>query len=280
MVVVALLSFGAVAFAGGDVACVLQIPRGTCHPELVDAIDPALTVTPSAGPTAAQCETCLEDHCCDAVGHCDDEPNCESAVRSAHQCVLQGGATRETACVNEIGTARGLDAYRCMRDQCGDACGLPVCHVDPAVGLILSPTCDACFANSCCAELNACAGNRACQLMTECILNRCGPAFGPTLAATPLDQLDQRISAVCSGAPGPPGIDGSGVSLTCVDECFQDFANQKYVQGPFGDVTQQSGCLAFKVYACGARAQCGPACTLEAGGSDASADAPGDAPRD
>jgi hypothetical protein len=179
-----------------------------------------------------------------------------------------------------------------MRDSCGNECGLPVCKVDPAAVLIQTPSCDACFASSCCSELNACYANRACKLTVECIVNECGPQLGASL-----------LSGAMLGAPPDGGGAGGGDAAAfdvcapptapngphaplCVSKCLCDYKFNDPGLAPDSDA-QRPALLALAVYVCAQQAECGKECPhdLDAGGDaaplgDATLDAPADSPSD
>jgi hypothetical protein len=279
----ALFAVALAAALGAAFSCkTFDLPNETCDPSKLHGgklPDPL---------TDGSCNTCLEDSCCDVVGVCERKEGCTDVVAGVHACVLReglGGARAETGCANErkLGEmTEADDAYRCMRDQCGAPCGLPVCRVDQAALLIHSAECDGCFASSCCPELNACYGSRACKLTVECIVQECGDTFGSLLVADALagaplppsgsDAGDLAVD-VCMQGNAPPGL---AVAPECVRKCLCAFRDND--QGlPPKEVEKRPTFLALQVYRCGVKAACGAMCSSE---QDASADAmrDGDAP--
>ena len=224
------------------------------------------------------CNRCLEDRCCEQVGTCERTNGCTELVSSVHACVLDAGlagAQDEKACAEEqmlAQTPPADDAYRCMRDSCGNECGLPVCKVDPAALLIQTADCDSCFSSSCCSELNACYASRACKLTVECIVRECGTELGASLSGTPIDFPDGGTDAaafdICAEAGAPNGPQGPA----CVRKCLCEFKDND--QGlPPRDDAQRPPLLALAVYVCGQKAGCGTACSKSA---DASSEAGAD----
>jgi len=223
----------------------------------------------SGGLTDSACNRCLEDRCCEQVGTCERTSGCTELVSSVHTCVLDAGlagAHDEMGCADRrmLGqTPAADDAYRCMRDSCGNECGLPVCKVDPAALLIQTADCDSCFASSCCSELNACYASRACKLTVECIIKDCGPELGASLAGAPIDIANSGGDAaafdICAEAGAPNGPQAP----ECVRKCLCAFKDND--QGlPPRDDAQRPPLLALAVYVCGQKAGCGTACSESA----------------
>ncbi|MDB4936058.1 MAG: hypothetical protein JWP87_3030 [Labilithrix sp.] len=276
----ALLALAVSAALGAALSCnTFDLPNETCDPSKQHGGQLSEPLSESA------CNRCLEDSCCDVVGVCERKNGCTEIVSGVHACVLHeglGGARAETTCAKPLDDMKEADdAYRCMRDQCGGPCGLPVCRVDQAALLIHSAECDGCFASSCCPELNACYGSRACKLTVECIVKECGSSFGSTLVAdalvgapltAPADAGD--LASVCPDGGAPPsGLLGV---QECVRKCLCEFKDND--QGlPPKDPAQRSIFLALQVYRCGVQADCGSLCTDGTdGGGDATRN--GDAP--
>jgi hypothetical protein len=223
--------------------------------------------------TGGACTRCVEDSCCDAVGACQNKARCFEIVKGVHECTLdagRAGASAESECAKDGGLDRDAgveadDTYRCMRDRCGSQCGLPVCRVDPAAGLILNVRCDQCFSSSCCPELNRCYGNRACKLALECITEKCEPSLAADLlddeiTGGPARALDAGLidpRSFCDDA-GPVLGDGGGAPR-CVRTCLCQFATGDPGLEPLDPGTQPFA-LALGVYACAASASCGKAC--------------------
>jgi hypothetical protein len=239
-----------------------DLPDETCDPSKQHGGE---LMTPLSDAT---CNRCLEDRCCDAVGVCERKTGCSEAVSGVHACVVAGGlagARKETACAEaqKLGEMPEADtAYRCMRDQCGGECGLPVCRVDPAALLIQSANCDACFASSCCPQLNECYASRACKLTIECIAKECGRTFGSAL--TP---------GILNGAPdaGTGSFDGQGLCSpdagtnaggppACIQRCLCAFKDNDQGLQPT-ELAKRPINLALSVYQCGVSAGCGQSCT-------------------
>ncbi len=241
------------------------------------------------------CNRCLEDHCCEQVGDCGHANGCQQTVSAVHACVIGAalkGAQREDRCATEQNLAQSPEAdraYRCMRDECGNECGLPVCKVDPAAVLIQTPSCDACFASSCCSELDACYANRACKLTVECIVNECGPQLGASLLAGQVLGPPDGGGAGGGDAAGfdvcaPPTAPNGPHAPACVSKCLCDYKFNDPGLAPDSDA-QRPALLALAVYVCAQEAECGKECPhdLDAGRtatSDASSDAPSDAASD
>lgn len=263
LAVVAALGSIAIAFS----CKTFDLPDEICDPRALGGPNLALLST------AAACTRCVEDSCCDAVGACQNKARCFEIVRTVHECTLdagRAGATAETECAKDGGLdrdggAEADDTYRCMRHRCGAQCGLPVCRVDPAAGLILNARCDQCFSSSCCPELNRCYGSRACKLALECITNECGAALASDLdegtlggiggafdAATP-----RMLASICDDA-GPPRGDAGGPPR-CVRGCLCKFANHDPGLDPL-DPEAKPFALGESVYRCAVAASCGKAC--------------------
>jgi hypothetical protein len=232
----------------------------------------------SGAATDSVCDRCLETNCCEQVGVCERSTNCTEVVSSVHTCVIDAGlagAHDETKCAdgNMLKSTQGAeDAYRCMRDSCGIQCGLPVCKVDPAALLIQTPSCDACFASSCCSQLNGCYASRACKLTLECIIKECGSELGASLSG-PTFQIpdgggDAAAFDICADAGDPNGSNAPA----CVSKCLCDFKDNDQGLTPSNDA-QRPPMLALAVYTCGQQAGCGAPCTAPA---DASTDAASD----
>ena len=236
-------------------------PGKTCFADRVNV----LGVSEDAGPSK-ECTTCLQTRnaphaCCDAVGSCDDDPDkqCVPAFQATHRCVIEGGATAEPRCKSLLTNDRSKSLYSCMRTNCGRECGVPSCDLDPAVVLFENPTCDSCVGSACCDKINACYKDRTCKLVIECITEHCPNTLGPSMSAfgsAASDARSETSTAVCAGKPFP---DGNIIPAhDCLQRCLDDFA-------PSGDAgtpdDQTARCLAFGVFACGAGASCGAACT-------------------
>ena len=241
------------------------------------------------------CNRCLEDHCCEQVGNCGHANGCQETVSAVHACVIDAklmGAQREDRCARDhmLEQSPAADqAYRCMRDSCGNECGLPVCKVDPAAVLIQTPSCDACFSSSCCSELNACYANRACKLTIECIVNECGPQLGASLLAGTVSSAPLNAGGGDGDAAGfdvcaPEAAPNGPHAPACVSKCLCDYKFNDPGLAPDSDA-QRPALLALAVYVCAQEAECGKECPhdLDAGGDaapDASPDATSDAAAD
>jgi hypothetical protein len=267
-VVVGALALGLVA----AFSCkTFDLPSETCDPSHLHA------GMLSGDRTDSACNRCLEDHCCEQVGTCERTDPCTKQVSSIHACVLAAGlagAQAEKGCATDqrlVSRTPADDAYRCMRDSCGNECGLPVCRVDPAALLIQTADCDGCFASSCCGELNACYASRACKLTVECIVKECGGELGAALAGAPIEFPDGGIDADAfdpCAAPGAPN--GASTAPSCVRKCLCEFKDND--QGlPPRDDAQRPPLLALAVYVCGQQAGCGMHCpkSVDAASGDA-----------
>lgn len=240
-------------------------PEKTCFADRVNA----LGATDDAGPNR-RCTTCLQTKnapkaCCDAVGACTDDPEnkCVSSVQAAHRCVLEGGASEESRCKGLLTNDKAKTLYSCMRSNCADECEVPSCDLDPGVILFANPVCDRCLGGSCCESINACYGQRRCKQIVECITTNCPRTLGPSmtiLGNAGAEVIETVRQAVCEGKDVPGG-EGSGA---CLQRCLDDFAPRDE-RGTIDDLNAR--CLAFGVYACGAKAGCGPKCLRPDGGS-------------
>jgi hypothetical protein len=248
-------------------ACVLTVPGKTCKPFAVNGI-----VDHAKRASQSVCETCLEDHCCDAIGRCDDEgESCENKVLATHQCVLDAGpdsSEQGCAAANLSPAGQSVAAYQCMHDSCGTECGLPVCQVSSTYGVLVAADCDQCVSSACCPELNDCANNRACKLVDDCVVRVCGAAFFDALGSADLAQLASTRQSVCSAAGPPPPLS------PCIDKCIADFGN--YEQS-FFEPDKRAACLGLRVVECIAGSKCAPICAraAEAGVGSPAADAGG-----
>jgi hypothetical protein len=240
----------------------------------------------SGGLTDSTCNRCLEDRCCEPIGACQRTTSCAELVSGVHSCVLDAGlagAQVETDCADQgkLGkTPAADDAYRCMRDSCGNECGLPVCKVEPAAVLIQTEDCDSCFSSSCCSELNACYMSRACKLTIECIIDSCRPQLGDSLAGVPLSivaDLDGGAPDICvdGGAELRPG---AADVPECVKRCVCIYKGNDPGLPP-SDPMKTPERLSLAVYVCGQQAHCGEKCPRSASdaGTDAASDAASDA---
>ena len=276
----AVLVLAATAALAAAFSCkTFDLPAETCNPS---------SLTSERSP--AECDRCMEDHCCDAVGVCERTDGCASMVSLTQECILKvklQGASSEKGCaeINQIAAKKdgGVElqnpeadgAYRCMRGSCGVQCGLPVCQVDQAARLILNPPCDQCFAGACCSELNQCYANRACKLTIECIISSCGSSLGAALedpTASPPDAGAgaPAIAALCA-VPLPP------TNLPeCVRSCLCAYRGNDLGLPP-SDNGRSAIALAADVYACGRTAECGPSCSGGAGDAGPVTDAAAEA---
>lgn len=270
------LALAGAALVEAHVACVNALPSAVCAPSEIQA----LPASPDTEITASQndCISCLDTPCCDAIGKCDDK--CRKKVRDAHACILAKGryheAEGERRCLddNDIeevpdASTPQRDAYLCMRDKCGDRCGLPSCVVDRSWGLFIDSSCDNCLSHSCCPEVNACAANRGCKLVTDCIVRNCKSLYGGvTTSLTPAIIAEQK-AAVCSNQPTPPI--GKDPTPQCVRDCI--FQEQTEDVSPTSGEGPSAGCLGIGIVACAVRAGCTTACAgADAGAADAGKD--------
>ncbi|HVH45555.1 MAG TPA: hypothetical protein VM925_24545 [Labilithrix sp.] len=234
-------------------------PDKTCYADRVNA----LGVEEDAGPQR-ECTNCLQAKnapkaCCDAVGACDEDPSkeCAPSFKAAHLCLVEGGPSEESRCKGLLTNDRSKNLYSCMRANCGRECRIPSCDVDPAVVLFANPGCDSCVGGACCEQINKCYGSRRCKLIVECITTHCTRTLGRSmtdLGLVPPEELAAVRNAVCSGQNDVEGGSGPGA---CLERCLDDFAPS----GDGGTADDYSArCDAFEVYACGARAKCGPKC--------------------
>ena len=249
------------AALGAAFSCkTFDIPTESCDPSNLDAqrlhgegID-------------GTCSRCLEDKCCDKVGVCTNKNGCVDLVRNVHDCVIKAGpaqaASMERSCAKDLSTISEADsAYRCMRDDCGLECGLPVCEVSPAATLLFNAACDSCFASSCCPQLNDCYGSRACKLSLECINRDCGAELGKALtalhAAGPesLMVLPDASIDICGDAGA-----STFMAPKCIRNCLCEFQNEDQGLQP-ADTSRLPFMLALSVYQCGGVANCGSRCT-------------------
>jgi hypothetical protein len=259
-----------------DVACT-QIPRELCNGASVNA------KVGLGGGDDRRCSECVEATCCDLVGDCA-KSDCANQVTNAHACVLDAGrraAVEEEGCKAKAGVDDRQDngnVYGCMRSHCGDQCGLPTCQLSSLVPPLGSPSCDHCFAQSCCSLMNECAQDRGCLIVLECIIERCAPAFPRELRKENHAAATQRRDDTCSGggnffvpdsAP-PPGSDDA----TCFLGCIRDKLSANTAEAA------HSRCLATQIDECGTDVDCGESCALPDASSDASTDAPVDASAD
>jgi hypothetical protein len=271
------LLVAALALALGLVAAfsckTFDLPNQTCDPSHLHG-------GMLSGDLTGACNRCLEDHCCDEVGTCEHTDHCTAQVSLIHACVLEAGpagAREEEACASRqtlVSRTPADDAYRCMRDSCGNECGLPVCRVDPAALLIQTADCDGCFASSCCGQLNACYASRACKLTVECIIKECGGELGASLAGAPIEFPDGGIDADAFDPCASPGApNGAPAAPSCVRKCLCEFKDNDQGLRPRDDA-QRPPLLALAVYVCGQKAGCGMHCPKSV---DAASDGPAEA---
>jgi hypothetical protein len=245
----AAFAFASILVAGGvaSLPSCTGLPDKTCFGDHVNA----LRTADDAGPDQ-ECTTCLQRQCCDRVGQCAEDEACVTGFRSAQSCVVERGRSEEGNCKASLTTPASENLYKCTREKC-QVCGLPSCTIDQAVLLIATPTCDRCMGGACCGELNACYQSRGCKLIIECITKHCPRTLGPQmqgLGEAPPQVIAQAQTEFCDrktdsiAQPGP-----------CLQRCLDDFAPP---DGTRDDL--EARCLAFKVYACGAQAKCGPKC--------------------
>src|SRR5262249_6216758 len=115
---------------------------------------------------------------------------------------------------------------------------------------------------ACCKPINDCYGDRRCKLVIECISEHCPNTFGSSLTAfgtLPPNIISQAVDTVCGGQTPPVPLPA------CLHRCLDEFAPDIGTDGGSA-ADQASRCSAFKVFACGAGAKCGPACTVPEGG--------------
>jgi hypothetical protein len=257
------LALTLLAALGAAFSCkTFDVPGETCDPSKQHGGE---LMTPLSDAT---CDRCLEDSCCDAVGVCERTEGCPEAVSGVHACVLReglAGARNETACAEtqKLGELPEADtAYRCMRDRCGAECGLPVCRVDPAALLIQSANCDACFASSCCPQLNECYASRACKLTIECIVQECGPTLGNTLTPGILNGAPDAGMGTFNGQDlcAADGGMHPGGPPACIQKCLCAFKDNDQGLAP-AELAKRPVNLALAVYQCGVSAGCASSCT-------------------
>jgi hypothetical protein len=233
-----------------------DVPASTCS-----ATRPSLMVGKevSVGRADPSCAACFEDRCCDEVGRCQDQNSCASRVRATQACVVAAGlqgAGKERACTTNLaGDPLATKAYGCMRERCGEGCGLPVCQIDPATLLMVNAECDSCVSGACCPQINACYGNRTCKLMLECIFDECKRGLSSELEDPAIRGGAVPSSCQPAVAAAPTTFDIAG---SCVAGCLARFA--AVAQGPEIDPGGRAGCLAFDVYSCASRAGCSKDC--------------------
>lgn len=230
-----------------------DLPAETCNPTGLFT-----QVPDDAGVEDRRCDRCLEDHCCDLVGACNQKPGCADIVSRSQTCVLGAGlraARDEASCARSNGLEtmkEASDVYRCMRDGCGTQCGLPVCQVEKAAVLLHNAKCDQCFSGSCCKQLNACYGSRACKLMIECIDAECGDTLGSSLKGVGLAGFGEE--RLCASPTAPPDFKGP----ECIRRCLCRYKDND--QGlPLAGAARPFA-LAQGVYECGGVAGCGDDC--------------------
>lgn len=253
----------ALAALGAALSCkTFDVPGEICDPSKQHGGE---LMTPLSDAT---CNRCLEDRCCDAVGVCERKEGCTPVVSAVHACVIReglAGARKETACAEgqKLADLQEADtAYRCMREQCGAECGLPVCRVDPAALLIHSANCDGCFASSCCPQLNECYASRACKLTIECIVKECGAGFGTTLIPGILGGAPDAGTGVFDGQDvcAREGGTNAGGPPACVQKCLCAFKDNDQGLTPT-ETAKRPVNLALAVYQCGVSAGCASSCT-------------------
>lgn len=281
-------AFVAAVVAGAGVA--LLASSSSCAYTIADGICRASSAIGSED--AGACVDCMQrtPDCCDQVGRCGEQGDCIERVRNTQRCIAEAGpyraAIEEESCKNALGldasdttTARARSTYACMRTNCGPACSLPTCKLDPAAGEFVNATCDRCVSLSCCNEVNACYGNRACKLTLECIVRKCGDGLGAALTANATNApiFTTACSAGSSMRPPDPVLPNN-----CIGDCIAQYATSS-VESSDTPPEQTIRCVATRVFACAAQAGCAAACVPEPnvdagmdasdGGVDASADA-------
>jgi hypothetical protein len=271
----AVLAF-ALALPAFSSSCAFALPRETCNAKDVTALLSGTDVDPA-------CKACLEDQCCDDVGYCvkDEAASCAARVKETHACVLGAGlrgALEERACKAHLGDSHHAQSlYACMRGHCGPDCKLPVCQLNPAALQFGAPSCDRCVTSSCCEQVNACYGSRTCKLALECIVKNCGRDLADDFKrAKTVDLGIIQQQACTSGPPDGATVSDGGDQIIgpCVRDCLVAYASTS--ADGVDDPTTEAGCLAFNVFACGARADCAADCAVATdAGSDAK-DAPSD----
>lgn len=217
------------------------------------------TVNKKQAPGATEpddhCTECLEAKCCDLVGDCQGG-ECANEVGQTHSCVLGAGrraAVAETDCRSSLRSDTSKSVYQCMRDNCGEACSLPTCRLEPLVPPIGNIQCDRCFAQSCCSLMNRCAENRTCLLALRCIIDECEADFAQELRKSAHPTAILRRDAICgdAGRP-PPGVDTTSCFARCIALTFVD-------DGPEAVAAR---CLAAQINECGADVDCGEQCAV------------------
>lgn len=253
------LVVASVALSATQPACT-EVPNQTCFGDKVNA----LTDDGGTDPRATGCTSCMQQTaCCDVLGACSDDLACTGEFKQMQRCMLERPG-KEAECKALLSGSASRELYACMRKPCGKSCGVPSCDLDPAVTLFVSPTCDRCIGSACCEQINACYGNRQCKLFLECVSDRCPKTVGASItgaSAVPADVLATFEAAVCGDAGAAALLTSASPVTTgaCLDRCLDEFARPK---AGLVEANREATCLALGVYACGARNQCGPSCTV------------------
>lgn len=248
---------GLVAAVTLAVACTSwEIPSKRCRASAFTLEDAAVATS-----LDAPCAACMNDQCCDAVGHCGETEGCNEQLTAARSCVLAAGTsarTKEEGCRAPLeGAPQARDTYACMRSHCGSNCAIPSCDIDPAAVAVVNGACDRCVTTSCCGPVNSCYARRGCKLVLECIFGRCGGDVGAAL-------LRDQKSGFSAGNPCAYASADAGVIAGfpgCIGTCMAEFGRE-------GD-TFDSACRAFDVLRCASQARCGEACVVADAGADA-----------
>jgi hypothetical protein len=279
-----------------DTSC-NPVPNEFCKGDAVNR-----KMSPGSTDPDDHCSECVEARCCDLLGDCQ-KTECAGEVATMHECVLRAeraAKREEPGCrTRNLKSAESDTLYACMRNNCGETCGLPTCLLDPRVPFADNTKCDGCFAQSCCSLMNECAGNRSCLLTLKCIIDECKGDFATELLEDKhVSAIVQRDSA-CDGGPLPFSgrLDGGFPEGGSADGgaapprgafCFAECIGRHYVEG--SEESRDAYCKIMQINECGTDVGCGKFCALDAadaaadgaldGGSDAPDDASGDAADD
>ena len=191
-----------------------------------DGRTPPLDLDPDA--SDGGCIECAEDRCCAPLGGCTNAKSCPQALHDHLGCVLpKAGALRSVAEAEKACGALAdpaLGAYTCLRDKCGDHCGLPNCSIVSSAPQLGALGCDQCLTRDACLEINRCQEDRGCRLFLACVA--ANPGCLATVTAA------RAVGACDAGATTAP--DPAACVRTCLESTGASYCGTLELLGRLG----------------------------------------------
>lgn len=179
---------------------------------------------------SADCNTCMDDACCDAIAACAANQHCERISRCWEHCDGELDCVLETCPDDAYDTPFTMDVRICQVEQCAGPCGF-----DPIdCGALKAPydaadrvACDACLGTACCDALQGIVSPEAtrfeaCRLGCldgEC-LRGCEIEHPEGLAA--LSGLHACVFGTCGDACNAEGSCGFPVPANACGLCHEE----------------------------------------------------------